>query len=346
MTPARRGFADRAAAQQAKLEAVHDQLTQQVASLLDGADWKAWLTVAARFHTYSWSNTLLIYSQHPDATRVAGYRQWQRIGRQVTKGEQGIAILAPVFKRAPEPQDDRPAQPHVPDRTQNKTAETGRPRRLVGFRVAYVWDIAQTSGDPLPEQPSGGRLHGTAPAGLWDALAAQVTAAGFTLERGDTAPADGYTDFKTHTVRVGEGVEEAHAVQVLAHELAHVLLHDPSQRDEAAEPGDTRRCYGTGEVEADSVAYLICTVAGLDTSATTFPYIAGWATGVNSDQPVKVVEDTTRRVLTTAQHVIGQFPPELAGDIDPIEPARATEFAPARRRPNADLVREDRALTL
>ena len=89
----------RSAAQAKKLEDLHAQLTSQIAELASGADWKAWLSVAARFHSYSFGNTMLILAQRPDATQVAGYRAWQSLGRQVEKGERGIQILAPVTRR-------------------------------------------------------------------------------------------------------------------------------------------------------------------------------------------------------------------------------------------------------
>jgi DNA primase len=90
---------ERKAAQDRKLEELHSRLTDQIAQLTSGADWQAWLRVAARFHAYSFSNTLLIHAQRPDATRVAGYRAWQSLGRQVQKGQRGIQILAPVTRR-------------------------------------------------------------------------------------------------------------------------------------------------------------------------------------------------------------------------------------------------------
>src|SRR3954469_8921989 len=88
-----------------KLAALHERLAAEVAALRTGEDWQRWLAVAARFHTYSFQNTLLILSQRPDATNVAGYETWKRLRRQGSKGQKGIAILAPV-RRRPGPDDD------------------------------------------------------------------------------------------------------------------------------------------------------------------------------------------------------------------------------------------------
>src|SRR5664280_297758 len=83
-----------------KLTALHGQLAEQVAALRTGEDWRRWLEVAGRFHRYSFNNTLLIAGQRPDATAVAGYEAWKAMGRQVTKGEKGLRILAPIVRRA------------------------------------------------------------------------------------------------------------------------------------------------------------------------------------------------------------------------------------------------------
>jgi hypothetical protein len=95
----------RAAERDAKLHALHDSLVGGVRALVESDEWRAMLAMAARLHNYSWRNCLLILQQKPDATRVAGYRTWQSLGRQVRHGEQGIAVLAPVTYQRDEPDD-------------------------------------------------------------------------------------------------------------------------------------------------------------------------------------------------------------------------------------------------
>ena len=131
------------------------------------------LAVAARFHTYSPNNVLLIAAQRPDATRVAGYRAWAQLGREVRKGEHGIAILAPV---TPGPRDGRPPAPATARPTPSQAPATARVLR--GFRVTYVFDISQTDGPALPDVRRG---CSTAPLrrDLWAGLLDQVEAAGY-----------------------------------------------------------------------------------------------------------------------------------------------------------------------
>ena len=202
---------------QAKLDAAHQQLVVAVEALTSSDDWRRYLEVMSRFHSYSATNCLMIAFQRPDATRVAGYRTWTTFGRQVQKGAKGIAIWAPVTRKGETADDDE--------------AELAAARRCVAFRLAYVFDVADTEGDPLPESPARARLlAGEAPAGMWDALAAQVLAAGYRIELVDAIAhspgANGTTNPNDLLVQIAtSGRSPAAMCKTLAHELAHVLLH-------------------------------------------------------------------------------------------------------------------------
>jgi DNA primase len=302
-----------------KLAELHARLADEVTALRAGADWQRWLATAARFHEYSFQNTLLILSQQPTATNVAGYETWKALGRQVNRGEKGIAILAPILRRRP----DAPTEPQPDD-------VTDTPGILAGFRVTDVWDISQTTGPPLPGPPTPRLLQGQAPDGLWDTLTGLVTGAGFTLDRGPAGGANGITDFGTRAVRIRDDLDDAQAVKTLAHELGHVHLHVP---DPAHPLTGTMACRGLIEVEAESVAYLIAASHGLDTGSYTFPYVAGWASDVPGHRPEDVVRITGDRVLTAARHILSRT--QLAAS--PTPGARQNR---AQVRPVADARRE------
>jgi hypothetical protein len=253
---------------------LHKQLEQEVARLVAGDEWAAMLEVASRFHRYSFRNALLIRLQRPDASRVAGYKAWQSLGRQVRKGEKGIQILAPcVYSRKPE-----------------EGEEESEPLRVLrGFRVAHVFDVAQTQGAELPDvRPE--LLEGSGPAGLWDALAHQVQALGFALERGacPIPGANGCTDWLRHVVTVRADLPPAQACKTLAHELAHAKLHGPGTL-----------CRDVAEVEAESVAYIVCAASGLESSSYSLAYVAGWAGG-----DVKLVVATGEKVSGCASEIL------------------------------------------
>lgn len=220
------------------------------------------------------NNTLLIWVQHeaafeagrvpePFPTLVAGYRQWQGLGRQVMKGQPGYMIFAPVTGRFA---SSSPADPNswrrLGLREKHKVNEVVR-SRMVGARPAYVWDASQTDGEPLPVPPAPTLLEGEAPSGLWEGLAGQIRGAGFEVLRvpheGMISGANGMTDYEARTVAVRENMDPAAQVKTLAHELAHVLMHDPD--DEEA-----RQHRGIREVEAESAALMVGAAHGMDTA--------------------------------------------------------------------------------
>jgi len=261
------------------LEIIHRQLQRAVERLVDSDEWRAMLEVAARFHTYSTNNQLLIYLQCPQATRVCGYRAWQRFGRQVRKGERGIQILAPCRRvRAVESEDaDEPERVQV----------------LTGFRVVHVFDISQTDGEELPDVTPR-TLSGDVPQDLVDALEKRIAAEGFMLRREAITrlSCNGYADFAAGEVVLKEDLSGVQSAKTTIHELAHVLLHRESKLSARA----------VAEVEAESVAFVVCSALGLDTSDYSFAYVARWGGG-----ETEVIAATAQSVISTANEILASI---------------------------------------
>ena len=273
-----------------KVEQLQADIEAGVAELVDGEDWQSWLRVVARFPKYSFRNTLLILMQRPDATTVMGYRAWQALGHQVRKGETSIKILAPCTYKTKRGEDED--QDHDDEQPARKV--------LRGFRLAHVFDISSTDGDTVRPPAGPTLLEGEAPAGLWDTLAAQIAAEGFTLTRAEIpSGANGTTNFATRTVTVADHLSRAQATKTLAHELAHTCLHDGTEY--------AMGCRGQAEVEAESIAFILCQAAGLTTAAYSFGYVAGWSAG-----DPKKVKATAERVVTCARQIL-----DRAGLLDP-----------------------------
>lgn len=288
-----------------KLTALHAQLMSAVEALASSDAWMQMLRAAARFPTYSPSNVLLINAQHPDATRVAGFRTWTQLGRHVVKGEKGIAILAPCTygprttpaENAP-PASARDSGAVGADEPRPGETDQALRRVLAGFRIVHVFDLSQTDGKPLPDVAPA-LLQGAAPARLWDTLTSLTGDAGYRLERGDCAGANGSTSFATRTVRVRADVAPAQAVKTLAHELGHIRAdHEHRLLDYHHDAS----CRGRAEVEAESIAYLVATGAGMDTTAYTVPYVAGWAGG-----NAQVLRESATQVLTVARGIVADL---------------------------------------
>ena len=199
-----------------RLAAAHAHLVRAVEDLADSDAWRRMLDVAARFPTYSANNVLLIGVQRPDATRVAGIRTWNSVGRHVRKGEKGIAILAPCLYRPRDPEPKPAPKTGGPDPAAGPEGEAAR--RLRGFRIVYVWDLAQTDGRPL-DDISPAEVRGAAPPELVARLSAALADDGYTVERGPCGAAYGYTDFQARTVRVRADIPDGQAAKTLAHDL-------------------------------------------------------------------------------------------------------------------------------
>jgi antirestriction protein ArdC len=225
-----------------------------LAKALDSGDSQAltnYLTVMARFHSYSWNNSLLIAVQRPAATRVAGFHTWLRLGRHVRKGEKGIAILAPVLCKV-KPQQE---QSEHDDQTATHTFQ-----RLVGFRTAYVFDIAQTEGQELPQFAS---VKGD-PDKNTEALKSFISARAIALDYDQAiAPARGVS--RGGRITLLPGLPAAEEFSTLVHELAHELLHRDERRPQT---NKTVR-----ETEAEAVAFVVCQAIGFDNNTAAADYI-------------------------------------------------------------------------
>ena len=216
----------------------------QLADLLDqghSEQLTCLLKTMARFHRYSFHNVCLIMAQCPTATRVAGFHTWRTLGRFVRKGEHGIAILAPLVKRRREetPEDDR----HL----------------ILGFRTAYVFDVTQTDGDPLPtsSEPAGD------PGTLTNTLTAAIANAGISIEYSDDL--GGALGVSCGgRIRVLNGQDAASEFMVLVHEYAHELLHRGNERPASR---------NIRELEAEAVAFVVGQAVGLTVGDASRDYI-------------------------------------------------------------------------
>ena len=234
---------------QQKREELTAQLEQGVAALRESEHFQHWLDTAARFHSYSFGNQILIGMQRPDASRVAGYRAWQGMGRQVLKGEEAIKILAPTFFR----------------KGCNCTGACEcRATEAVRFRSVSVFDIAQTYGEELPEIVA--LLTGDG-LGLPQRLEAIAEAEGLTVSRDPDNARNGANGYYTGSmIWVRPDVDDAQAAKTLAHELGHhFAAHQVNGH-----------CREEGEIIAESVAYIVMGHFGIDAGGYTFGYLAAW----------------------------------------------------------------------
>lgn len=223
------------------------QFEEAVAEIQDSDSFRRWLDVSSRFHSYSLGNQLLIAAQRRDATYVTGFNGWLKLGRHVRKGEKGIKIMVPLVGRK------------QPDDVEQE------PRKVVRFGTAYVFDVSQTDGEPLPEfdVPT---LEGDAGGELWDGLMGFAGREGVLVQVVDPAilppEAMGFYDPNLKRIVVG-AFSQRQRTKTLAHELGHHV----ARVDDRAE----------NECMAEGIAYVVCAHFGIDTGERSFPYVASWA---------------------------------------------------------------------
>ena len=245
---------------------------------------KNYLTTMGRFHRYSWGNVLLIASQKPTATRVAGFHTWNKLGRIVNEGEKGIMILAPVFKK----EREGTRTPAVPGDSAHKNDDG---LRLVGFRTAFVYDLGQTHGKALPEFA---KTTGD-PSQFAAKLRSLVAKEGISLEYDKSiAPAQGVSF--GGKIRLLPDMQPAEAFSVLAHELAHEMLHHSK--------AEARLPTTVVETQAEAVAYVVCRGVGLGTNFAAADYIHLY----NGEK--KTLAESLSVIQETSSKILDQLLPE------------------------------------
>jgi antirestriction protein ArdC len=247
------------------------RLAEGVSALTSSAAWRSYLDVQRRFHRYSFRNALLISLQRPDASRVAGFAAWRKLGRTVIKGEKAIWVLAPMIYK----------------RTSNRSGDEEEVIR--GFKFAPVFDITQTQGADLPQVCA--RLVGDDAGGNYAKLVDVARSIGFDVEEHDLGGrSNGDCCHTMRRIRIEREISPAQRVKTLAHELAHALLHEKFESRSLA------------EMEAESTAYVVCGVLGVDSGDYSFGYLLTWAG--SGDEAVAAIEASCQRIQKTAAAIL------------------------------------------
>ena len=266
-------------AQTDKMKQTLDKLEAGVREFYTSEKFIAYLQVMSRFHNYSLNNQILIAAQMPEATIVAGYNSWMRnFDRHVKRGEKSITILAPMKIRIKVDTD--------------KTDEYGNviqeDKEGIKFRPVSVFDVSQTEGKPLPQIIS--ELTGDV-SRYEQLLDAARQAAPYPIEIGAVeGSAKGWCNFTQEKIIIKEGMSEAQTLKTAFHETAHARIH----------AGDTDKSREQKEVEAESIAYVVCNHFGLDTSDYSFGYVATWA----GRQDINLLKQSMQTISQTAKSII------------------------------------------
>lgn len=257
--------------QDEKTKQAFSMIEQGVKDVYSSESFKQYLSCLSKFHSYSLNNTLLILSQKPEASLVAGYRAWQtNFNRHVNKGEKGLMILAPVTTK-----EDRLMNKHdengnvILDESGNPVQEM-RVVNLTHFKATTVFDISQTSGDPLPSLVHDLTGSSNEVKAIIQTIQSVCTIPiEFKTETEDLSfmtGAKGYYSPRKDEIVINKDLEDLQTAKTLIHEYAHSLLHKETDKNQSQR-----------EIEAESLAFVICDHFGIDTSEYSFGYIASYA---------------------------------------------------------------------
>ena len=276
-----------------QLKEITERLEQGVKDIFTSEMYTKYLLTMSKFHNYSFNNTLLIAMQRPDATLVAGYNAWKnKFNRYVKKGEKGIQIIAPAPVKEREEREKIDKDTGLTVLNENGEPEIEVVERVIPrFRVTTVFDYAQTDGEPLP----------TLEVNELTARVKDYTLLKEAIEQVSPVPirfgeiegsAKGYYSHMDKEICVRADMGESQTIKTMIHEVAHAMLHDSDQMKQRGEEKDQL----TKETEAESIAFTVCSVLGIDTSDYSFPYVASWASG----KEMKELKDSMDTIRLTA----------------------------------------------
>ncbi len=264
-----------------KIKAALERIDNGLATINTNEDWISFLRFQSLFYQYSFGNTILIFSQNPEATFVAGYKTWNKLGRYVKKGSKGLSILAPCIKKVEvfkEPENK--AEYH------DQEGEKETRNELVGFRVAYVYDIADTAGsdEAVPVLVKGLAGNTETEKEIYEKLFS-VLSQKFTIKEVTGTSSKGSYNLESGVISIRTDLEYLQRIKTLLHEVAHHYDFELNPKDDI--PRNRR------EITAESVSYVVSLRLGLDTSAYSFSYIQSW---LKDKDELKIIADTVQKI--------------------------------------------------
>jgi len=284
-----------------KVEEITKKLEQGIQELFESEKYERYLKVMSKLHNYSFNNSLLIAMQKPDATMVAGFTSWKKnFHRTVKKGEKGIRILAPSPYKV-----NKEVDKIDPVTKQPMLGRNGEPIKehvqltIPAYKITTVFDVSQTEGEKIPEIATALKDEVNDFEKMFQIIE-KVSPVPIVLDQINSA-ANGYYDLEKKVIVIKKDMSEAQTLKTAVHEISHAKLHD---RDSGIEAKADRK---TKEVEAESIAYTVCSHLGLDTSSYSFGYIAGWS----SDKELGELKKSMNVIQHTASELITDIDKEF-----------------------------------
>lgn len=272
-----------------------ETMNKGVYDYLDSDRFKTLLDTMSKFHDYSLNNTLLILEQNPRATQLAGYNKWQQdFNRQVKRGEKGLMIWMPVEIKVKENHYvlDENGNRILGDDGKFKREEVEVKKRT--FKIGYTFDVSQTEQiegkevielSPVKELEGNVKDYPTLTKALMEISPVPIKIEAF------KASAKGCYNSLTNEIKIQPDMSETQTIKTMIHEIAHSIVHSDENLNQLKQKDNVEFSKNEKEVQAESIAYIVSSHLGIDTSDYSFPYVATWGLSTEPSDLEKVKQN-------------------------------------------------------
>lgn len=272
-------------------------LKEGIKEFLDSDKYKDYLTKMSQLNNYSNRNLRLILAQNPEARQVASFKQWkENFGRYVKKGEKALRIFKPMTKI----KKDENNQPILD--------KNGKPETVTFFGLVPVFDVSQTEGKEMPKAAEvTEQLTDLDYANLYRALMAiaKENDVSVRFEEMENNKHGYYSVPENQIVLRSNEMNKAQIIKTFLHEMAHAELHH------ADNPQKDNLTRSTAELQAESVAYVVSSYYGIDTSEYSFNYLSGWSadkeTLADLEAQLDIVQQEAKSLMVRMDQALEQL---------------------------------------
>ena len=272
-------------------------LKEGIKEFLDSDKYKDYLTKMSQLNNYSNRNLRLILAQNPEARQVASFKQWkENFGRHVKKGEKALRIFKPMTKI----KKDENNQPILD--------KNGKPETVTFFGLVPVFDVSQTEGKEMPKAAEvKEQLTDLDYANLYRALMAiaKENDVSVRFEEMENNKHGYYSVPENQIVLRSNEMNKAQIIKTFLHETAHAELHH------ADNPQKENLTRSTAELQAESVAYVVSSYYGIDTSEYSFNYLSGWSadkeTLADLEAQLDIVQQEAKSLMVRMDQALEQL---------------------------------------
>lgn len=271
-----------------KTKELYQKVLDGIEKIITSGEYEKFLKFSKNFHNYSFNNWILIFSQMEDASKVAGFKTWESMGRKIKKGSKGIMIMYPLKQTITKKIN---GQESLLSDKANKTTDDEKIEFLT-YRATYVYDVSQTSGKQLPLENT--YLNNNTKQELYDFLKSYSKYP--VLEKKIFSGALGYWSPTDKNIVIEKELSIDDKASVLLHEMTHSLYDD----------FDYKENRDLSEIFVESVAFIVADYFNLDTSTCSFNYITKWAKG-----DIKKVIELGSKIQKTSKDFIEKLEKEI-----------------------------------